>query len=121
MEISMVGSIKIEIVLDGESYIMEAVPKTIKRKYTPSKKKRFAFEQVLKTIAYLGYQQEFVDVTHIMSELGAVLHAKSLWPHLVAAGYTEAFRMKFKDGRNHYIRYNPSLITKQGVVSAIKS
>lgn len=88
------------------------------RKYDSGVSK-VSLECLEKTIAEMGFDSGWVDCTLLNDKLGKV-NSANLGKTLDALGFSEVFRIKV-GRRNHYIRYSPFLIEREGVVAQIKN
>lgn len=121
MEIGQILDVELVVRIQGVDYIVAAKPTSIRRK---RKSNRSFFEpktaELETLISKLGFGADVVDVTEINGLLERKVGGKTLAINLEYLGYDEVCRFKHKDGRNHYVRYNSLLITKEDALEKIK-
>ena len=122
MDICSFSDVKISLKIDGNDYILTTKPKSIRAKnkkhvgtaYVPP------VDDVVEAINSLGFTESCVDVTLINEFLGKPVNGRVIAAILSDLGYTDSFRFKHEDGRNHYVRYNFIFTTAQDALAELK-
>ncbi|MGE9293368.1 MAG: hypothetical protein ACQKBW_07130 [Puniceicoccales bacterium] len=121
MKIGQILDVELVVRIQGVDYIVNAKATDIRRKRKPAKS---FFEpktgELESLISKLDFDETAVDVTQINDNFEKKVSGKTLAMNLEHLGYDEVCRFKHSDGRNHYVRYNSLLITKEDALAKIK-
>ena len=109
----MIENAVLTFTFNGERYKLKLdtseIKKVASKKSARTPSSKICKSDVLSAIEHLGYGQDWVDVTELNKQMGEK-SSRPIAHILEQMGYTDSFRIK-RNGKHHYIRYSPFLIT----------